>query len=108
MAAVGRLLLRKGRHAEAEPWLRDATVTAVGDSRTDLLYMETLFRLGRWHDLRALSRQHVDTVRGNPDLPAEAAEAVALWATVEPPEAAEAVAPGATVEPPEAGGGAGA
>jgi tetratricopeptide (TPR) repeat protein len=87
MAAVGRLFLKRGRYADAEPWLRDAMATATGDPRTPLFYMETLFRLGRWSDLRMLSQRHADSVSGNPDLPAEAVEAVALWASIKPPEA---------------------
>ncbi len=91
MTAVGRLLLKEGRFAEAEPLLREATAAAAGAPRVVLLYMETLFRLGRWNDLRALSRRHAGAMNSDPDVPAEAVEAVVLWAAAEPSEAAEGV-----------------
>lgn len=92
-AAIGRLLLKERRYAEAEPWLKEATKTASDDTRATLLYMEALFHMGRWRDLRELSREHADIVSGDPDLPPEAAEAVALWANLEPAVASGGVRP---------------
>ena len=91
MTAVGRLLLKENRFAEAEPWLKEATATTEGAPHVVLLYMETLFHLGRWNDLRALSRRYVGAISGDPDLPAEATEAVALWAATESSEAVATV-----------------
>ena len=91
MTAIGRLLLKESRFAEAEPWLKEATAASEGATKVVLLYMETLFHLGRWDDLRALSRHYTGAISDNPDLPAEAAEAVALWAATAPAEAAAGV-----------------
>ena len=93
MAAIGRLLLKERRYEEAEPWLRDATRTTSDDCRAALLYMEALFHMGRWRDLRDLSRRHEESVSGDPELPPEAAEAVALWAAMEPAAAVSGVRP---------------
>ncbi|HYD99723.1 MAG TPA: hypothetical protein VEH84_10085 [Alphaproteobacteria bacterium] len=92
--AVARIMLRRGRVAPAAQWCEDSRRLGVFPPQMALWYMECLFRLGRYEELRAVAAEHREAVlravRWN-----EAVRAtVALWTgvPVEPPEDARQAA----------------
>ncbi len=82
--AGGRLLLRGKFYAEAADWMERAMQAGLATPQAGLWYMESLYNLGRFGQLREFARgcrERMETVR---DLPPAAFEAVRLWGSQEP------------------------
>lgn len=77
--AVSRLLIADGRFHDAirhlESWVREDGSSAA----LLLLYMEALFRLRRFSDVRQVAAKHQRTLAQAGDVSIEAREAVKLW-----------------------------
>jgi hypothetical protein len=85
-AAVGRLLIQSGKVEEAAQWL-DGCLEQDSSSNAMLLsYMEALFRLGRFSQLRELASRHSAEITQRAGFMDNSSEAVKLWA--QPPLAA--------------------
>lgn len=87
--AVGRLLLRGQRYAEAAAWLEQAMAEGLAIPQAGMWYMESLYHLGRYSELRAFARGQRPGPGGpNPatdeSLSAPALDAVRVWANSEP------------------------
>jgi polysaccharide biosynthesis protein PelE len=82
--AVGRLLLRGGSQEEAAEWLGQSMQTGQRTPQAALWYMESLFRSGRFAELRRLSRSQQESYENPVDFPVDALDAVRLWAGEEP------------------------
>jgi hypothetical protein len=82
-AAAGRLLLRAGRAAEALDWIGGSIARGHLSADTLLPYMESLFSLHRYSDLRELARTHYKQLAADDGLTSESLEAVKLWAAAE-------------------------
>lgn len=92
---LGRLLLRCGLAAEAAERL-EPLVDRTPDRRILYWYAESLFRLGRFAELRALPGRRPDLLGNEAELPHTLRDVFALWrgdSAATPPEAV----------PPEAG-----
>lgn len=81
--AVGRLLLRGKRYAEAADWLELAMRTGLATPQAGLWYMESLYHLGRFDQLREFARGRQEGMAAMEDLPPAALEAVRLWGSHE-------------------------
>jgi polysaccharide biosynthesis protein PelE len=86
--AVGRLLLRGGSPEEAAKWLGQSMQTDQRTPQAALWYMESLFRSGRFAELRRLSRSQRESHENLVDFPVDALDAVRLWAGEEAARAA--------------------
>jgi tetratricopeptide (TPR) repeat protein len=82
--AVGRLLVRGQRYAEAAKWLEQAIATGLSTPQADLWYMESLYHLGSFPQLREFARRRQERLEAADDLPPAALEAVRLWGSEEP------------------------
>jgi hypothetical protein len=82
--AEGRLLLRARRYAEAAHSFEKATGVGLSTPQARLWYMESLYHLGRFDQLRAFARSHSVCPSGASDLPPAASEVVELWSHQEP------------------------
>jgi hypothetical protein len=78
--AMSRLLLRGGRYAEAADALQKAMKAGVATSQAGLWYMESLYNLGRFAELREYAAPRPERLDGADSLPRAALEAVHLWA----------------------------
>jgi hypothetical protein len=78
--AIGRLRLRAGDYVGAAQWLeqRSDPSSALPESR--LVYMEALFELGRFDELRTYAASHAQDLLLSDGLPLEARETAKLWA----------------------------
>lgn len=74
----GRLLLRLGLVAQAQATL-EPLVERAADRRLLVWYAESLFRLGRFADLRALCGRCVAVLGPDADLPDTLRDVMALW-----------------------------
>lgn len=90
--AEGRLLLRARRYAEAADSLETAIEAGLSTPQAALWYMESLYHLGRFDQLRVFAASHVDQLGGICDLTPAAAEALELWSTKRPVCQGEATA----------------
>ncbi|KAA0590454.1 hypothetical protein J2848_005037 [Azospirillum lipoferum] len=75
---LGRLLLRCGLAGEAADRLAPM-IDRTPDRRILFWYAESLFRLGRFADLRALPLRRPDLLGGEADLPDTLRDVFALW-----------------------------
>jgi len=82
--AAGRLLLRGKRYAEAADWMEQAMQAGLSTPQADLWYMESLYHLGRFPQLRELAHSRQERVEAVDNLPPAAFEAVRLWGKQEP------------------------
>lgn len=80
---LGRLLLRCGHAAEAAATL-EPLVDRAGDRRILYWYAESLFRLGRFVELRALPGRRPDLLGRVEELPDALREVFALWSGTAP------------------------
>ncbi len=78
--SMGRILFRMEKFSEAAAWLEESLREGISSPQLLLWYMECLFRLGRFEELRQLARSHAVDLEESGELPLEAVEAVALWA----------------------------
>ena len=79
-AAIGRLLFRSKRWDQAAEWFRQAMDRGWKVKSMMLWYMECLYRLGDYRELRAAAQNYGRTVTDNDELPKEVREAVSVWA----------------------------
>ncbi|MCX6629413.1 MAG: hypothetical protein NTW28_17485 [Candidatus Solibacter sp.] len=82
--AAGRLLLRGKRYAEAADWIGQAMQAGLSTPQADLWYMESLYHLGRFGQLREFAGSRNERVETVDNLPPAAFEAVRLWGKQEP------------------------
>ncbi|MBP2229633.1 hypothetical protein J2847_002932 [Azospirillum agricola] len=80
---LGRLLLRCGLPAEAAERL-EPLAGRTADPRILFWYAESLFRLGRYADLRALAERRADLLGEAAALPDSLRDVFALWRTGRP------------------------
>ena len=78
--AVGRLLLREGRCRDAAAWFEESFPEGHPSAQGLLWYLECLYRLGRFSELRRLARGQGTRWTDAEGLPHAAVEAVGLWA----------------------------
>ena len=75
--SVGRLLLRSGHTEQAADWLRQSIDAGYSNGQIISWYLESLYKLGRYSDLRAASQRFGATVeQAQPAL----LESLRLWA----------------------------
>jgi hypothetical protein len=83
--AISRLLLRAGKYEEAVLWLAKVSQEDGVTSQARLWYMESLYNLGRFAELRAYAGPHRNQIEGSDDLPSSALDAVRMWAAADIP-----------------------
>ena len=85
LLSVGRLMLRERRFADAIEWLERAFRSGMPSSKEAVWYMECLFHLGRFGELREMAhRFHPDRQDDDPRLPDAVVDALSLWAGTGP------------------------
>jgi polysaccharide biosynthesis protein PelE len=77
--AVGRILVRSRRYAEAVKWFETEPPSGV-ETEADIWKMESLFHTERFDELRQVASINKETYERTGALPPEAREAVSLWA----------------------------
>ncbi len=77
--AAGRLLLRGKRYAEAADWLEQAMKDGLSTPQADLWYMESLYHLGHFEQLREFARRRQESLKALNDIAPAALDAVRLW-----------------------------
>ncbi len=80
--AAGRLLLRSKRFREAAECFQQAAAPDSEKPQAALWYMESLFQLGRFAEIRRLARDWESRHASSAEYPPEALQAVRLWAGV--------------------------
>lgn len=78
-SAVGRLLLHSGKFDEACAWLKESVDRGEASAEATAAYMEALFRLRLYDELRKVARKYV-TQAESWNTQDESVEAVKLWA----------------------------
>jgi len=78
--ALSRLLLRGGQYEEAAGSLEKAIADGSAAEQAELWYMESLYMLGRFAELRAYARPRRERLASAAGLSPVAVEAVQLWA----------------------------
>jgi hypothetical protein len=78
--AIGRLRLRAGDHVGAARWLEQRGDAGSTRPESRLVYMEALFELRRFDDLRNYAATHAQDLLLSDGLPLEARETAKLWA----------------------------
>ena len=78
--AIGRLRLRAGDYAGAARWLEQRGDAGSARPESRLVYMEALFELGRFDELRDYAATHAQDLLLSDGLPLEARETAKLWA----------------------------
>lgn len=78
-SAVGRLLLRKREFSRAANWMEEALQHGFS-AQILFWYMESLFHLGRFAELRELARSRYDDLARDNQFSYQAMEAIRLWA----------------------------
>jgi hypothetical protein len=78
-AAVGRLMLKSGDLQATCAWLKESVEGGAAPGEGAIAYMEALFRLGRFSDLREVAQLYVSQA-GAWDVHDESIEIVRLWA----------------------------
>lgn len=81
-AAIGRLLFRSKKWEQASEWFRHALDRGWKMKAMMLWYMECLYRLGDYRELRAAAQNYGRVAIESEDLPKEVREAVSIWARV--------------------------
>ncbi|MBM3788728.1 MAG: hypothetical protein FJW35_00085 [Acidobacteria bacterium] len=76
---LGRILVRMGNFERAAEVLECAIDEGNSSPQAVVWYLESLYRLRRFPDLREFIRTAGDRMPGSGDLPAEAVEALKLW-----------------------------
>ena len=80
--AISRLLLRGGQYSEAAVWLEKTIQADNTSAQAELWYMESLYHLGRFAELRTYAQPRMSQIESSDKLPFTALEAVRLWAEV--------------------------
>lgn len=83
--AAGRLLLRSKRFGDAAKYFHEAADPDLGLAQAALWYMESLFQLGRFGEIRRLARDWASRRASSAEYPPEVMEAVRLWAGIGEP-----------------------
>jgi tetratricopeptide (TPR) repeat protein len=78
--AIGRLFLRAEEYQEAMLWSAEAVENGETSSALILTYMEALYQLRRFGELRRLAAKHTSLAQSE-DIPLEAVETLKLWAS---------------------------
>jgi len=78
--AVGRILLRSGEIQQAAQSLGQSIQKGYSSPQILLWYMEALFRLGRFQQLREVARAHYADFSASDRFPNQVVETIALWA----------------------------
>ncbi len=78
--SIGRIQFRMGKFSEAAAWLEESLREGIFSPQLLMWYLECLFRLGRFEELRRLARSHSGNLEASGELPIQAVKAVALWA----------------------------
>jgi tetratricopeptide (TPR) repeat protein len=78
--AISRLLLRGGQYPEAAVWLEKTIQADRASAQAELWYMESLYNLGRFAELRDHAHRRMERIESSDNLPSTATEAVRLWA----------------------------
>ena len=78
--AIGRLRLRAGDHVGAAQWLEQRGDAGSAQPESRLVYMEALFQLGRFDELRTYAATHAQDLLLSDGLSLEARETAKLWA----------------------------
>lgn len=78
--AISRLLLRGGQYEEAAAWLQKAIQDRGATAQAKVWYMESLYNLGRFAELRAFAGPRLSELDSSAMLPEAALEAARLWA----------------------------
>jgi hypothetical protein len=78
-AEAGRLLVRKGDYLTAAALLRESIRRGDASRAAVLWYMESLYRLKRYAELRKLANEHGEALGSDAALPAEVSDAVRIW-----------------------------
>ena len=78
--AIGRLRLGAGDHAGTARWLEQRGETEAVQPDSRLIYMEALFELRRFDELRRYAAAHAADLLRADTLPIEARETAKLWA----------------------------
>ena len=87
--AVGRLLLRAERYEEAAFWLKGVMHKDDPSLQLAIWYMECLFHLGRFEELRHWAKRYAATIESSPEaFPPAALGALSLWSARGPEAAA--------------------
>lgn len=76
---VGRLLLRDGRDEEAAVWFKESLQLGYQTDTMVLWYLESLYRCGRFKELREQSRSGIVSNALRQQLNLSLSEALALW-----------------------------
>ena len=77
--AISRLLLRGGQYSEAALWLEETIHADSASAQAELWYMESLYNLGRFAELRTYAQPRMNQIESSDNLPSTAMEAVRLW-----------------------------
>jgi hypothetical protein len=78
--AIGRLRLRAQDHDGAARWLEQRGDAWSAPPQSRMVYMEALFELGRFDELRSYAAAHAQDLLLSEGLPLEAHETAKLWA----------------------------
>ena len=81
--AVGRLLLRGGRYDQTAEWFAMCIEEGQWTRRMIPWYMESLYRLGRFEEVRRLAKAHYQVLTRLDSFPVNVVDTVHLWATAE-------------------------
>ncbi|MBI3813015.1 MAG: hypothetical protein HY279_00910 [Nitrospinae bacterium] len=82
ITALGRILLRRGNIVKASELFKENIDKGRFTPEIILWYLECMFRLNNFDELRKLSRIYSDRLIGEDKFPQEVMEAVKLWAEV--------------------------
>ncbi len=78
--AVGRILSRQGNHREGAAWWESCKQEGFSSPEMTLWYMENLFQLKRFSELRTVAAGQHASIESKEDLSLNALETVTLWA----------------------------
>jgi len=77
---MGRLLIRAGKIKAAAEWLKQALRFRDSEPQLVLWYAESLYRLGRYQELRKLLREHASSLLDGPGKQRpQLADAIRVW-----------------------------
>ncbi|MBM3567714.1 MAG: hypothetical protein FJX46_03055 [Alphaproteobacteria bacterium] len=79
-SAVGRIALRDGRFKEALEAIEPAINAGARDRRLHDWYLECLFRLGRFAEMRQIASHRLEGAEADASFPHEMREVLRLWA----------------------------
>ncbi len=78
--AIGRLLIRDRRFGEAAAWIEESFSDGIPSGPLLLWYIESLFKMGRFEELRSHCREHALRLTKEISIPENAFLAVQTWA----------------------------